>query len=1173
MPDAGSVWVDVLPDLKKFGPRLRAELKKHAAKGMSVPVGLDSKAALAELERFEQQVDDLARRTAGIGVTVDSASAVAKLAGIKRQVDALDGRVINLRVNTTGDIPTAPAAPRTSTPTPTATPRRPSGPQGSFTDISPAGALAVSTLVPPAIPLAGAAVGGLAGLLPGATAGLFGLSAAALATVPALMDVSAAMGLQEQAAAGVEGATDAYQDALEALTPSARDVVDELTDLRGAFTDWQTALQPHTLPVVARGIGLVTDNLDRLSPVVEGAADGFDNLLDSAERGLAGPEWTRFMAFASRQAEPTLTSLGRTIGNLTLGITGLAVSFEPLWNEMSQGLESSTADFAAWANEADNFTDFIAWTIENGPMLLGVLGDVGSAAIDLGVALSPLGLVYAQGIGLLAQGISWLADNAPGLLQLAVAAGTAKVALDLLSRVNAGLIQPLRELPGRLRDYGEQIRNSGTAADGAAAGTNRFRSALGGAVGALGGPWGIAITAGIAALGVFAAAKADASQKVMDYTEAIKADSGAIGENTRAVAINALETEGVLGLAEQYGLSLEQVTNAALGNASAMTTVNKEIDRQIAYWDDLDAAGKVSAEQAGDHITQLMELRDALNGESTAVTEAVDAHGRKTEALGESTDAMAAAAWQTRDLRDALDELTESNLSAANAELGFQVALDSATEAAANNGATLDLNTEAGQANRRELINLAEATHTQTAAMDENGASAGELIVQTRKAREEFIKVADDMGLTADQAVDLANEYLGIPGDVETEILVNATGKWSSVPVNADMSPRGGQSEFFAEGGHVSGPGTATSDSIPAWLSDGEFVQPTHVVDHYGVGFMEAIRHKQLPKDAFPGFANGGRVSSGKGDKPWSIVKDHRLDVREEWNRLVNQLIGEIGDDMAEDFRRSASGPLGVVRLAESSLGKYPESNGNNVNAITRWFGMNGAPWCAMFISWLFAQTGASKALGGAARTAWTGDYYGSGMARTNNPQPGDVAVYGTRHVNLIATPGGGRRIGGNQGNNVTASPYSGGAIFRPMWDRVGFASGGLVSIADIVSQDREQDDRAGMSPLVRTIREISGYASGGTASGWAVVGEQGPELAHFADPARIYSNAESARLLASSAKLSATTHGGDGASAPLVGAINASLHSADATVQEMAEEITHSLRVALKGGRFSGDA
>ncbi|WP_347253453.1 tape measure protein [Leminorella grimontii] len=60
-----------------------------------------------------------------------------------------------------------------------------------------------------------------------------------------------------------------------------------------------------------------------------------------------------------------------------------------------------------------------------------------------------------------------------------------------------------------------------------------------------------------------------------------------------------------------------------------------------------------------------------------------------------------------------------------------------------------------------------------------------------------------------------------------------------------------------ATGGHITGPGTSTSDSIPAWLSNGEFVMKTRAVQRYGVGFMHALNNGQLPK-----FASGGLVSS-----------------------------------------------------------------------------------------------------------------------------------------------------------------------------------------------------------------------------------------------------------------------------------------------------------------------
>lgn len=67
------------------------------------------------------------------------------------------------------------------------------------------------------------------------------------------------------------------------------------------------------------------------------------------------------------------------------------------------------------------------------------------------------------------------------------------------------------------------------------------------------------------------------------------------------------------------------------------------------------------------------------------------------------------------------------------------------------------------------------------------------------------------------------------------------------------------QNTSFAGGGQIRGPGTKTSDSIPIWASDGEFMQRAAAVDYYGVDFMHAINNLQLPKQAF---ADGGYISA-----------------------------------------------------------------------------------------------------------------------------------------------------------------------------------------------------------------------------------------------------------------------------------------------------------------------
>lgn len=92
----------------------------------------------------------------------------------------------------------------------------------------------------------------------------------------------------------------------------------------------------------------------------------------------------------------------------------------------------------------------------------------------------------------------------------------------------------------------------------------------------------------------------------------------------------------------------------------------------------------------------------------------------------------------------------------------------------------------------------------------------------------------------------------------------------------------------FASGGYVSGPGTGTSDSILARLSNGEFVVRAAAVQRYGVSFLQALNTMRLPafaagglvqpldvriRSGMPAFAEGGLVSAtGAGGRPLTLV-------------------------------------------------------------------------------------------------------------------------------------------------------------------------------------------------------------------------------------------------------------------------------------------------------------
>lgn len=111
----------------------------------------------------------------------------------------------------------------------------------------------------------------------------------------------------------------------------------------------------------------------------------------------------------------------------------------------------------------------------------------------------------------------------------------------------------------------------------------------------------------------------------------------------------------------------------------------------------------------------------------------------------------------------------------------------------------------------------------------------------------DLIRIAVRQSITAPIAAGLAGLFSG-----------------AAVPSNANttipMQPGGG----YATGGYIAGPGTATSDSIPAWLSNGEYVVKASAVDRVGVDFLDAINSGRSMRRYATGGVVGTVAPSGK---------------------------------------------------------------------------------------------------------------------------------------------------------------------------------------------------------------------------------------------------------------------------------------------------------------------
>lgn len=92
------------------------------------------------------------------------------------------------------------------------------------------------------------------------------------------------------------------------------------------------------------------------------------------------------------------------------------------------------------------------------------------------------------------------------------------------------------------------------------------------------------------------------------------------------------------------------------------------------------------------------------------------------------------------------------------------------------------------------------------------------------------------------------------------------------------------------------------------------------------------------------------------------------------------------------------------IALAEAS--KHVVERPVNHTPYGRWYGFDGVPWCAIFVSYCFAHAGDRHGLRTALAYQW--EYWARshahGLSITSNPSPGDIVVYhhGEGHTGIF---------------------------------------------------------------------------------------------------------------------------------------------------------------------------
>ena len=477
-------------------------------------------------------------------------------------------------------------------------------------------------------------------------------------------------------------------------------------------------------------------------------------LYEAGESGVN--KWTKAVSesgYAAEQAAAKNNNLKGDLENLSGSMESLMISVGegaqgPL-RKMVQGLDTLVDAFAGLPSGVQQTLVVMA-------SLAGVFGAVHKAAGNLNGSTSTM----ANNIGLAIDPIQ----------RVKTALGSAQTAFQMFKASSMSA--------------SEQMEAFGTSASKAQLKTAGFKAVGGSVMSLLGGPWGIALTVAGVALSAFISQQQKAKAASEQLESALESGSDVASEI--AGAYQDMSSGGVklTTWLDEAGISLTDMTSAAMGNEAALKRVNKQI-KEI----DKPGIGGTAAAAIRKALKEESKAYDdaskKANEKSKAAKNAVDADGKSASAAKEAASAnkelgssASDASSQIDDLVQALFGLESGNLTADQAVDQLNQKIGELSKTCEDNGIVFDQSgnlldrfSEEGTKTKQALEDIASSAQNAAEKIlkqgESTGFSSGEIerangVLQD--ARDAIIRQAEASGMSEQAANALADRW-GLSSD------------------------------------------------------------------------------------------------------------------------------------------------------------------------------------------------------------------------------------------------------------------------------------------------------------------------------------------------------------------------------------------------------------------------
>lgn len=502
--------------------------------------------------------------------------------------------------------------------------------------------------------------------------------------------------------------------------------------------------------------GLTDEQRNQANATIFGsyAIKAANYLYEAGESGVN--KWTKAVSesgYAAEQAAAKNNNLKGDLENLGGSMESLMISVGegaqgPL-RKMVQGLDTLVDAFAGLPSGVQQTLVVMA-------SLAGVFGAVHKAAGNLNGSTSTM----ANNIGL---------------------------AIDPIQRVKTALASAqtaFQMFKASSMSASEQMEAFGTSASKAQLKTAGFKAVGSSVMSLLGGPWGIALTVAGVALSAFISQQQKAKAASEQLESALESGSDVASEI--AGAYQDMSSGGVklTTWLDKAGISLTDMTSAAMGNEAALKRVNKQI-KEI----DKPGPGATAASAIKKALKEESKAYDdaskKANEKSKAAKNAVDADGKSAAAAKDAASANKDLADSASDASEEIDDLVKAlfglesgNLTADQAVDQLNQKIGELSDTCKDNGVVFDQNgnlldrfSEKGTKTKQALEDIASSAQNAAEKIlkqgESTGFSSGEIerangVLQD--ARDAIIRQAEASGMSEQAANALADRW-GLSSD------------------------------------------------------------------------------------------------------------------------------------------------------------------------------------------------------------------------------------------------------------------------------------------------------------------------------------------------------------------------------------------------------------------------